>query len=323
MSHAEHHSHDHHHDHDHHGHHRHDTIGNISLAFFLNLIFAVIEIVGGVMTNSLAILSNAIHDLGDSVTLGASWYFERKSNAGGDKKYSYGYRRFSLLGALVSSIVLVAGTTFILARAIPRLIHPQVASVQGMMLFAVLGVAVNGFAALRLRSDRSFNARVVGLHLLEDVLGWLAVLIIAAVMHFADVPVLDPVLSVAIAAFVLVNVVRNLMRIFKVFLQAIPDDFDLAEFEKAVMGMPGVTEVHNIHVWSLDGDYRILTMHVMVERERTKEEVLDVKCRIKAIALDHNFAHVTLDIEYGADECLIASHALAVEAQKHREAGGQ
>jgi cobalt-zinc-cadmium efflux system protein len=288
-----------------HHHHPNATTGNIRIAFFLNLFFAIVEIIGGIYTNSLAIISDAIHDLGDSLALGAAWFLEKKSQAGGDEKYSYGYRRFSLLGALISSLVLVAGSALILAKAIPRLMNPQHSNAQGMIVFAIAGVLINGIAALRLRKDSSYNARIVGLHLLEDVLGWLAILIMAIVLLFKDIRILDPLFSIGITLFVLFNVFRNLKGIFKVFLQAIPDDVDLSELEKNICALPKVESVHNTHVWSLDGTYRILTTHIMMPKDATRDEILDVKCRVKEIAYHLHFEHVTVDIEYGEDECLI------------------
>lgn len=166
------HKHSHHHSHSHH----HGT-KNISLAFFLNLGFCIIELIGGLLTNSVAILSDALHDFGDSVALGLAWVFQKKSEQKPDDKYTYGYRRFSLLSAIINSIILVAGSAFVLFESIKRIIEPAETNAKGMLLLAILGVAVNGVAILRLRKGGSVNERVVSLHLMEDVLGWVAVLI--------------------------------------------------------------------------------------------------------------------------------------------------
>ena len=166
------HSHSHAHHHDHHG-----DVKNIKVAFFLNFGFAIIEIIGGFLTNSVAILSDAVHDLGDSLSLGLAWYFQKYSRKKSDSTYTYGYRRFSLVGALANSLVLIVGSILILTEAIPRIFNPQQAHPQGMMMLAVLGIAVNGVAMLRLRRGKSLNEKVVSLHLMEDVLGWIAVLV--------------------------------------------------------------------------------------------------------------------------------------------------
>ncbi len=212
-----HHDHDHddthhHHHHGHEGHHHHHT-GNIKVAFWLNLTFCILEFAGGLFTNSVAILSDALHDLGDSFSLGLAWYFQKISQRKRDKLFSYGYKRFSLLGALINSMILLIGSVFIVREAIPRILHPETSNAQGMIIFALIGIAVNGAAVLRLKKGSSINERVISLHLIEDVLGWVAVLIAAVVMLFVDVPVLDPLLSLLITGYILYNVVKNLKQI--------------------------------------------------------------------------------------------------------------
>ena len=190
--------HDHHHGH----HHQHDT-KNISTAFFLNLAFTIIEIIGGLMTNSVAIMSDALHDLGDSLSLGLAWYFQKVAKKGRDKTFSYGYKRFSVLGAMINAIVLVVGSVFILQETIPRLWQPETPNVQGMFWLAILGIVVNGAAVLKLQKGTSLNEKVISLHLLEDVLGWAAVLVGSVLMYFFDLPIIDPLLSIGIAIFIL------------------------------------------------------------------------------------------------------------------------
>ncbi|MEJ2447304.1 MAG: cation diffusion facilitator family transporter, partial [Anaerolineales bacterium] len=175
--------------------HTHTHTENIRVAFFLNLGFTLFEVIGGLYTNSLAILSDALHDLGDSFSLGMAWYLERHSHKESDVKYSYGYRRFSLLAALINTIVLIAGSIYILSEAIPRLLHPEHSNAGGMVVLAVVGIAVNGFAALRVRSEGSLNAQVISWHLLEVVLGWAAVLIVSISLLITDIHILDPILN--------------------------------------------------------------------------------------------------------------------------------
>ncbi len=171
---------------------------NIRTAFFLNVTFTIIEIIGGIMTNSMAILSDAVHDLGDSLSLGMAWYFQGLSSKGRDKSFSYGYGRFSLLGALINVCVLLIGSILILWKTIPRLLAPEAVDTTGMMILAVIGVIFNGLAVYRMRGGKSLNERVVALHLMEDVLGWVAVLIGSIIMHFFDLPIIDPILSLLI-----------------------------------------------------------------------------------------------------------------------------
>jgi cobalt-zinc-cadmium efflux system protein len=208
--------------------HSHDTASNIRVAFFLNLGFTVLEIIGGTLTNSVAILSDALHDLGDSLSLGIAWYLENVAKREADHRFSYGYRRFSLLGALITSIVLVIGSLIVLSEAVQRVAEPEEPAAGGMILLALIGIGVNGLAVLRVRGDGGLSAQAVSWHLLEDVLGWIAVLFVGIVMSFVDAPILDPVLSMLLATYVLYRVITNLRKTLRVFLQATPEGIDLA-----------------------------------------------------------------------------------------------
>ena len=194
--------------------------GNIRTAFFLNLSFTLVEIVGGILTNSIAIMSDALHDLGDSISLGLSWKLQNLSERKRDQKFSFGYRRFSLLGSLINGLVLIAGSILILSEAIPRLFNPETPHAKGMLALALLGIVVNGAAVFKLQKGKSLNERAVSWHLLEDVLGWFAVLVVSIVMMFKNMPILDPVLSIIITLWVLYNIAGNLKKTFFVFLQA-------------------------------------------------------------------------------------------------------
>ena len=295
--------------HDHHDHHNHQhaDLGNIRLAFFLNLFFTILEIFGGLWTNSLAILADAIHDLGDSFALGSAWFLERLSMKKGDVLYSYGYRRFSLLGALISATVLIAGSLFILLHAVPRIFHPQHSYAPGMFLFAVIGIAVNGAAALRLKGSTGINAKMVAWHLLEDVLGWAAVLAVSLILLFRDIPFLDPLLSCLITAYVLFNVLKNLGRTFGVFMQGVPAGTDIEAIEESLRSIEHVMGTHHTHIWSLDGTHHVLTTHVVVDNEVTRDDILKIKGHIRAILDSHDMIHSTVEIEYAGEECRIST----------------
>lgn len=273
------------------------------MAFFLNLLFTVIEVVGGLLTNSLAILSDALHDLGDSLSLGLAWYFQRLSHKGRDRKFSYGYRRFSLLGAIINSIVLVVGSVWIVAVAVPRLFDPQEAHAPGMMLLAVGGIAVNGLAVWRLRRGHSLNERVAALHLLEDVLGWVAVLIGAGIIWLTGWHIVDPILSLGIAAFILFNVYRNLRESLGIILQAVPPDLDIAAIGRELGAIPGVASVHDLHVWSLDGERNVLTVHLVLD-EVGQAGVMAVKQAVNESMKARGIGHCTIETERPGEECL-------------------
>lgn len=290
------------HDHDHH----HGELGNIRLAFFLNLGFTVLEIFGGLWTNSLAIMADAIHDLGDSFALGSAWFLERLSQKKGDQLYSYGYRRFSTLGAVISASVLVTGSLFILFHAVPRLFHPQQPYAPGMIVFALIGIAVNGAAVFRLKGSSGVNAQMVAWHLLEDVLGWAAVLAISVILLFRNIPILDPFLSCLITFYVLFNVLKNLGKTFGIFMQAVPEGVDIETIESSLRTMAHVIGTHHTHVWSMDGIHHVLTTHVVVDDDATRDDILMIKGLIHDLMRSHGMDHSTVEIEYCDEECRIS-----------------
>jgi cobalt-zinc-cadmium efflux system protein len=284
--------------------HNHGDTASIQLAFFLNLGFTLLEFVGGVWTNSIAIVADAVHDLGDTASLGLSWYLERFSKRGTNRMFTYGYRRFSLLGALINAGVLIGGSLFVLSEAIPRIFNPQPTNAPGMIAFAVIGILVNGAAVLRLRSSEGFNARVVGWHLLEDVLGWVAVLIVSLVLFFVgDWYFLDPLLSLAITLFVLFNAARNLRSVLRIFLQAAPEGVDVGEIDGELRRIDGVQSIHHTHLWSLDGEDNVLTTHLVVGADATKEDVVAARSRALALAERLEADHITVQVEYADEEC--------------------
>ena len=235
--------------HDHH--HHHSSNKNLKIAFFLNLGFTIFEIIGGLYVNSIAIISDAIHDLGDSLSLGTAWYLDQKSKKGSDQKFSFGYARFSLLGALINSIVLILGSIFVIKEAVERLLAPEQTNAQGMFLFALVGITVNGYAAWKMSGGKSLNEKVVSWHLLEDVLGWVAILVASIVLLFFDVPFLDPALSIAITLYVLWNVIKRLKETLFLFLQGIPNDIHLQEIEEKLLNITYVDSAHHTHLFQM------------------------------------------------------------------------
>lgn len=297
-----HHSHSDSHHHHHHHHHHHAT-GNIAFAFFLNIGFTIFEIIGGFYVNSVAILSDAVHDLGDSLSLGIAWYLQKKSGQHADEKYTFGYKRFSLLGALINSIVLILGSAYVIVEAIKRLIQPEHTNAKGMLLFAIIGVVVNGIAAFRLSKGKSMNEKVLSWHLIEDVLGWTAVLIVSIIMMFWDIAILDPLLSLAIAAFILFNVVKRLKETMHVFLQGAPREIDLTELKERILNIPEVKSIHHTHLWTLDDENQVFTIHIVVRQLSNLGEIINIKKKVKEYLKQTDIAHATIDIEFEDEQC--------------------
>jgi cobalt-zinc-cadmium efflux system protein len=286
-------------------HHSHDSGKNLKLAFFLNLSFTLIELVGGWYVNSVAIISDAVHDLGDSISLGTSWYLDRLSKKKATESYSFGYRRFSLLGALINAIVLILGSVFVIREAILRLQSPEMSDAKGMFYFALLGVAVNGYAAWKLSKGKTLNERVITLHLIEDVLGWVAVLIASIFLIFYPNPYLDPALSLLIAAFILWNVIKRLRETVFLFLQGQPLDVDKSAIEKEIRAIVHVDSTHHTHIWSLDGEHHVFTSHVKLKPLQSMEDILHVKNELKRIMKKYPFEHYTIETEFDGEDCVL------------------
>ena len=292
----------------HHSSHLPDSIADIKLAFFLNLSFTVVELIGGILTNSTAIIADAIHDMGDSIALGQAWYFESLTKNPGSRRYTYGYRRFTVLGALISTVILLLSSVFVLTEAVPRLITPEPANAQGMLLLAILGVAVNGFAVLRLSANKGVNAQVVTLHLLEDALGWVAVLVVAIVLIFKDIPILDPILAILITLYILYGVIKNLKKTVDLLLQATPEELDIERLKTELQELSLVKCEHHTHAWSLDGEHHVLTAHLLTERPLSASEYKNVKQAAGEIVARYGFFHSTIELEWPEEVCRIGAN---------------
>ncbi len=285
------------HQHNHHG------TSNIKFAFFINLIFTILEIIGGLWTNSMAILSDALHDFGDSISLGLAWFLEGYSKKGADDKFTFGYSRFSLLGAMINGLVLFIGSFIILYKAVPRIFAPEPVNASGMFMFAIVGILFNGAAVIKLNKGDSINEKVVSLHLLEDVLGWTAVLIVSIVLMYKDIPVLDPILSIGITFYVLFNVYKNLKEVLNLFLQGVPEDIEIEKIRSKMQENTEIIDIHHIHIWSLKGERVFLSAHVIIDDSYCKEDIINIKKELKSLLKKEGFEHVTLEFEFENEKC--------------------
>ncbi len=271
---------------------------NILIAFLLNLAFSVFELFGGIFTGSVAILSDALHDLGDAVGIGASFALEKKSKRGPDARYTYGYARYSVLGGVITSLILFAGSLAVIAHAISRILTPQPIDDRGMIVFAVVGLSVNLLAAFFTREGESVNQRAVNLHMLEDVLGWAVVLIGAVILRFTDFYLIDPVLSIGIAVFILAHAAGHLGESLSLFLERVPQGICPEELREHIERIDGVIGAHHIHVWSVDGARHCATMHIV-----TGAAPHEIKERVREELAEHGIGHVTLELEAPGEPC--------------------
>jgi cobalt-zinc-cadmium efflux system protein len=283
--------------------HGHAAGNNLQVAFGLNLVFTVAEVAGGLWTGSVAVLSDAVHDAGDCLSLGLAWYLQRLSLLRANPRFTYGYRRLSALGALTTGLVLLVGLGFVVSEAVGRLHQPRPVLARGVVALAVAGVLFNGAAAWRLRGAHSLNGRVAAWHLLEDTLGWAAVLVGGLVMAVWDLPVIDPLLSLGISLFVLWNVVRNLRRVGLVLLQAAPPGFDPDELDRELAGVPGVVGSHHTHTWTLDGERHVFSTHLVLGPDSDRATVVAAKRRVHELLRGMAFEHITVEVELAGETC--------------------
>ena len=290
------------------------TERNILAAFLLNLSFSVLELFGGFFTGSIAIVSDAIHDFGDSVSIGISYFLEKKSKGKPDSKYTYGYARYSVLGAVITSAILTVGSLLIIWRAVDRLIHPEEIRPYSMMIFAVFGLLMNLLAAYFTHGGGSLNQRAVNLHMLEDVLGWAAVLVGAIVIRLTGFYFIDPLLSMGVAVFILVESCRSFAHLAELFLEKIPRGIDVSELTEHILAIDGVVGVHHVHVRSFDGVNNSATMHVVI----SEGDYAAIKRAVKEELLEHGIAHATLELESADEECTdVECSAVALTADAH------
>lgn len=306
-----HHDHDHQCDgHSHNGHmHHHSITSNLKVAFFLNLSFTIIEFIGGVFTNSMAILSDAIHDLGDTFAIGSALFLENYSQKGRSSKFSFGYKRFSPLSALINSVILLAGSVIIIIEAVPRLMNPEAVNAQGMLYLAIAGILFNGAAVFKLKnSGNSVNQRAVMLHLLEDVLGWVAVLVGSILMMIVDLPIIDPILSLCIAVYILWNAFKNLRQVMNIFLQATPENVDIEKVNTALLSIDDVQDTHDTHLWTMDGNYNILSVHLVIRENMRLSELSDLRTKVNQVLKTFKIDHITIQFEVPGEVCELEKH---------------
>ena len=289
------------------------TEKNILIAFLLNISFSLFELIGGIFTNSIAIISDAIHDFGDATSIGIAYFLEKKSKKKPDAIYTYGYTRYSILGAIITNTILIVGSAFVIFNAVKRIINPEAINYNGMIIFAIFGVIVNFVAAYFTKDGDSLNQKAVNLHMLEDVLGWAVVLIGAVVIKFTEITIIDPIMSIFVAIFILVNALKSYRKIVDLFLEKIPDGLNIEEIKEHLCQMANVQDVHHIHVWSIDGVNNYATMHIVTDVENTK----CLKCEIKSELMEHGIAHVTIEFEMEDEKCDETECYVEIEEHSH------
>ena len=287
------------------------TEKNILIAFVLNISFSLFELLGGIFTGSIAILSDSLHDLGDALSIGIAYLFEKKSKKAPDYKYTYGYVRYSVMGSIITTMILLVGSIFVIYESVKRLINPIEINYNGMILFAVFGVIINSLAAHFTKEGDSLNQKSVNLHMLEDVLGWIVVLIGAILMRFTNISHIDSILSIGVALFIFVSAFKNIKLIIELFLEKTPQNVNIDEIKEHLLKINGVNGIHHIHVRSIDGYNNFATLHVVVD-----EYNFDIKNKVKEELKEHNIVHSTVELELNDEKCNDEKCEIKFESQE-------
>ena len=275
------------------------TERNILVAFILNISFSIFELIGGLFTNSVSIMSDAVHDLADAISIGMSLILEKISKKKPNEEYTYGYIRYSVFGALITTTILTVGSILVIIGGVNRIINPRIINYDGMIIFAIFGVVINFMAAYFTKEGDSVNQKAVNLHMLEDVLGWVVVLIGSILMKFTDISIIDSIMSICIAIFILINAFKNLKKILDLFLEKTPKNISIKNLKNDLLKIKDVVDVHHVHVWSMDGISNYATMHVVTRSDNQKMLKNKIKKDLKKIGI----IHTTVEIECMEEKC--------------------
>lgn len=271
----------------------------ILIAFWLNFSFALLEAIFGFLFRSSAVMADAVHDLGDALAIGLSAYLEKLSKKKGDRKYSLGYKRFSLLGAILTAFILILGSFLILLENVPKLWAPEEVNYQGMLVLGLIAIAINLMASRLVRHGHSHNEAILSLHFLEDILGWLAVILVSIVLHFTDWYFLDPLLSLCIAGYILSQALPTFWKNMKIFLEHVPEDVDLPAFEADILALDNIQTITQLNVWTTDGREKFAMLHVcpqdMAQSLTSKED-------LRRLAKCHGITHLTIEFDLSLQE---------------------
>lgn len=323
-------SHDYHHDHgrgshhanasDHehghsHGHgqggHNHSIAGmaekNILGVFFLNLIFSVIEFAAGLILNSTSIFSDAIHDFGDALSVGLAWIFEKVSMRHKNQEFTFGHRRFSLLGALITGTVLSVGSVVALARAVPRLIDPQPVDYSGMLWLSIAAILANGIAAYLLHGRTSKNESILNVHMMEDMLGWIGILLISVILHFRPWYILDPIASVAISLYILTEAVEHTVKTLRILLESVPEGIKISELEQGILAIEGVHGFSHLHVWSMDGEENNFAVTLFTDTAEVAEHSR-IRRQVQTLVAPQGVQCSTVEIDYDPHRMILGKN---------------
>ena len=272
------------------------TIRNITSIFILSLVFAVIQLFGGLLTNSIAILTDCIRNFGDAISIGIALMLEKKAMKHADNKYTYGYFRFSVVASLISTMFMIVSSIFAIIVTVPRLLKPENVNDEGMFFLAVFGLVINGMNHYSNYKTDNINEQSVNMQQTEDLLSWVGILIVSTVISIYDLNILDPILSLLIVCLTFKHIINHLKHIFDILLEKVPDDLSIEDIEKKILKIKHVVDVRDFHVWSLDGIRDCASVFIVISDDLDLKSVLHVKSRVKKIIRQSGIKYSTVEI---------------------------
>lgn len=279
------------------------------VAFFLNLSYAIVEFIAGGIFGSSAVLADSVHDLGDAIAIGISAFLETISNREEDRQYTLGYKRFSLLGALVTAVILITGSILVILENITKLFNPQPVNDEGILWLGIIAVSINLLASLVVHKGKTKNESILSLHFLEDTLGWLAVILMAIILKFTDWYILDPLLSLVISIFILTKAIPRFWSALKIFLDAVPEGVETGNLEKDLEALVNVKSVNQLSIWSMDGLENNAIIHLCLE---DWEQMMETKNQVRQLLEERGIQNITIEVD--ASQSNHAQHKRRVTA---------
>lgn len=278
------------------------TPENIKIAFLLNLAFSIVEAIGGILTNSISIISDSLHNLGDSITIGINYIFEKKSKKLPNKEYSYGYLRYTMLGSLIASFILLVGSVIIIYNVVPRLIKPLSVNYDAMIIFGIFGLLINLYATIKIMRSKDKDKKI-NTHMIEDTVIWLFILTGSICIKVFNLVIIDPILSLLIAVYILYQVYKYMKNIYNIFMEKVPKNVKIDEIKKDIESNENIDNVHHIHIWSMDGVNNYMTAHIHLNKILNEEEIIKTKNDVKNKLKENKINHITLEVEYFNEKC--------------------
>ena len=279
------------------------------VAFFLNLSYAIVEFIAGGIFGSSAVLADSVHDLGDAIAIGISAFLETISNREEDRQYTLGYKRFSLLGGLVTAVILITGSLLVILENITKLFNPQPVNDEGILWLGIIAVSINLLASLAVRKGKTKNESILSLHFLEDTLGWLAVILMAIILKITDWYILDPLLSLVISIFILTKAIPRFWSALKIFLDAVPEGVETGDLEKNLEALINVKSVNQLSIWSMDGLENNAIIHLCLE---DWEQMMETKNQVRQLLEERGIQNITIEVD--ASQSNHAQHKRRVTA---------